>query len=156
MSQNNSSSFDPDQLPLALEAILISPELLNFVFLLVGIYEMYQGIEIQHPLYSILFLNLTFAWFSSFINVTAFSFVIDGTYLRLANSTSTFSLYFHSICWFITTVIRYLYIVHDVWLHKTIPNVKLQRVIALGSVFGLTIALASPTFGYAISLGKFY
>jgi len=156
MSQNNSSAFDPDQLPLALEAILITPELLNFVLLLIGINGMYKGIEIQHPLYSILFLNLTFAWFSTLINATAFNFVTDGTYLRLANSTSSFALYFHVICWLVTTVIRYLYILHDVWLHKTIPNAQVQCFISIGSVFGLTMALASPSFGYALLLGGIF
>ena len=155
MPEQNLSSIDMSwtQLPLSLEILLISPELVNFVLLMFGIYGMYQGIEVQHPLYTVLFLNLTFAWLSSFINVAAFSFVIDGAYLRLANTTSTLALYFHTICWFMTTVIRYLYIVHDAWLHKKVPNVKVQCIIALGSVFALTMALASPTFGYALSLG---
>ena len=158
MSQNNSSInkslHDSDQLPLVLEVVLVSPEFVNLVILFIGIYGIYQGIEIQHPLYAVLFLNISFSWFSTFINLSAFTFISTGTYVNLSNATSAIVIYFHIICWFMTTVIRYLYIVQDVWLHQSIPNVKVQSCIAIVFVFALTIALATPSFGYVIFLGE--
>jgi len=35
-----------------LELVLLTPECFNFIFLVLGLYEMYNGIEIQHPLYA--------------------------------------------------------------------------------------------------------
>ena len=40
--------------------ILILPETLNLIFLISGVTGMYNGVEIQHPLYTVLFTNLVF------------------------------------------------------------------------------------------------
>ena len=47
-----------DNLIWILPHLLIVPEYFNLIVLIVGVYGMYQGIEITHPLYAILFVNL--------------------------------------------------------------------------------------------------
>ncbi len=150
MEQNNSSSYDPDQLPLVFEIVLVSPEFVNLIILMIGIYGMYQGIEIQHPLYAVLFLNISFSWFSTFINLSAFTVISTRTYLTLSNATSAIVIYFHIICWFMTTLIRYMYIVQDVWLHKSIPDIKTQSLIAIVLVF---VAIAMVQINVKTAIG---
>jgi hypothetical protein len=146
---------DYDNLTFTSKLIVVVPDYINLITLFFGMYGMHQGIEIQHPLYSLLFINLFVSWFSSVINCIAFVKCPNLIYLKVTNIGCTLVLYFHSICWFLTTVIRHIYIVHDVWLHTILPNVKDQFWTAIGSALILTLALASPTFGYSFSKGKF-
>ena len=60
-----------------LQMFIIGPELINMAFLLLGIYGMYRGIEIQHPLYAILFCNLIVPLISTIINTTVFIHIRD-------------------------------------------------------------------------------
>jgi hypothetical protein len=80
-----------------LQMFIIGPELINMAFLLLGIYGMYRGIEIQHPLYAILFCNLIVPLISTIINITVFGFVSLEKYARLSNATNAFSVYFHGV-----------------------------------------------------------
>ena len=58
-SQMLNSTLDSTPDPgLAISIFVISPEIVCFFLLAVGVYAMYNGIEIQHPLYAILFFNL--------------------------------------------------------------------------------------------------
>ncbi len=40
-----------------LQVACVIPEYVNLAFLTIGLYGMYQGIEIVHPLYAILYLQ---------------------------------------------------------------------------------------------------
>jgi hypothetical protein len=48
--------------------VVVLPDCANVTVLLIGLYGMYQGIEVQHPLYAVLFLNLAVSWISSLVN----------------------------------------------------------------------------------------
>ena len=63
---------------LVMEAFLVVPEFVNFILLTIGLLEMYQGIEIGHPIYAILFANLLVALSSSFLGIISF-FALKGT-----------------------------------------------------------------------------
>ena len=155
-STPDSGGSEYDNLSFSLKLIVIVPDYVNLIMLLLGMYGMYHGIEIQHPLYSLLFINLMVSWISSVFNCIGFLVLPTLNYLKLTNIGCSVVLYFHSICWFLTTVIRHIYLVHDILLHTIIPNVKVQFYIAVGSALVLTLAVASPTFGYAYSKGKLY
>ena len=60
-----------------MKAILIVPEFCNFGLLGIGLLEMYNGIEIGHPIYAILFLNLLVAFSSSFLGVLSYLYFSD-------------------------------------------------------------------------------
>ena len=51
---------------------LLCVELINFVFLSLGAFGMYHGIEIQHPLYMVLFINLILPLLSTMTNLILF------------------------------------------------------------------------------------
>jgi hypothetical protein len=152
-SQNYSATLE--NVGTGLQMFIIGPELINMAFLLLGIYGMYRGIEIQHPLYAILFCNLIVPLISTIINTTVFGFVSLEKYARLSNATNAFSVYFHGACWLLSSMIRYLYIMHNDWLFSKFPDVKKQCWIALGFEIGITILLMMPAFGTVVFFGKY-
>ena len=135
--------------------ILVFPEFTNLTFLIIGVYTMYHGIEIYHPLYAILFVNLLIALSVTVVNISAFPFIHIEKYVMLSNSLNGFfSLLFHCNCWCICSIMRYLYIVHDSWMEKITTNIKLQFTGAIIVAFGSFFALVLPELVYAIHLGK--
>jgi hypothetical protein len=137
------------------QAIMIVPEYFNFVFLLLGIYGMYRGIEIQHPLYATIFLDLMFALFLTVLDMIAFFNVSTDKFVITTNFNSGVALHFHCTCWCVSSIIRYIYIVYENWIHTAIPNHKTQCYMAIGFTFILYLALSFPTMCYSIYLGSY-
>jgi hypothetical protein len=152
ITQDTSTSLE--SVGTGLELFFIVPELINMIFLLLDIYGMYKGIEIQHPLYAILFFNLIIPLISTIINLTIFGFVSLENYVNVSNLTSAFSVYFHGICWMLSSVTRYLYIMHNDWLFSKFPDVKKQCWIALGLEITLTILIMTPAVWTGVLLGN--
>lgn len=119
----------------------ICAEMSNIVFLLIGICQMYYGIEISHPVYGILFGNLIITLVSSFLNVFVFPFVTEFKYSTLLNGNNVayFSLYL--CCWLILSVLRYFYIVKADWLHAKFPNPR--TLLKLACIGALAIFICS-------------
>ena len=135
--------------------ILVIPEFINLTFLIIGVYTIYQGIEIHHPLYAILFVNLLVALFVTVVNISAAPFIHIEKYIMLSNALNGFfSLLFHCNCWCICSIMRYLYIIHDSWIDKLTTNIKLQFSGAVVVAFGSFFVLVLPELVYAIYLGK--
>jgi hypothetical protein len=57
------------------------PEYVNIILLSLAIYGMYQGIEIKHPLFTILFVTLIEAFLTSVTEILAYFFVPAGKYI---------------------------------------------------------------------------
>ena len=64
-----------------MKEILIVPEFCNFGLLGIGLLQMYHGIEIGHPIYAILFLNLLVAFSSSVLGVLSCFYLSDSLYI---------------------------------------------------------------------------
>jgi hypothetical protein len=128
-------------------------EYLNLIFLLLGLYGMYQGVEIQHPLYAILFLNLSVALFFTALDTIAFNFIPSDKFLTLSNTISGLSLFFHCTCWCMTSIIRYIYIFHDNWIQDFMPSHKRQCHSAFALSILFSVGLSVPVYGYAFYLG---
>ena len=91
--------------------ILICPEFVNIALLSTGIFQMFNGIEINHPIYHVLFINLIVTLVSSLITIFAFPFSLNNVkYSTVVNANNGFTLLFHCCCWAIVSALRYLYI----------------------------------------------
>ena len=145
-----------DDWPLFLQATLVAPEYINFIFLLLAAYGMYQGVEIQHPLYSVLFLNLIIPLCLTVTNIIGFVFIPCSKYITLSNSNSAFCMYFHCTCWCLSSIIRYIYIISPDWIHNLMPSVRYQCFVTHVIAVLMSFLVSSPMFSYAIYLGKFY
>ena len=137
-----------------LQLILVLPECVCLVFLFCGIYGMFQGIEIIHPLYTVLFLNLLVSLLSTVVNIAAFSFLSIEKYFMVTNVSNSQSIYFHCTSWCITSIIRYIYISHNDWIHKMIPSSRLKCILAIIVSLAYSVMQSSPTFAVIISYGK--
>ena len=140
---------------LFIQYLLIFPEYVNFVILFIGIYGMYHGIEIQHPLYTVLFVNLNVACISSAVNIVGFTLIPVHKYVVLSNLTNSQSLYFHCTSWCITSTIRYIYIFHEDWVHNTIASARLKCFLAIMASFGFSCIQSSPVFVVIIYFGNY-
>jgi hypothetical protein len=146
---NNSSEDLGTTLSAGLQVAIIAPEYFNFIFLFIAIYGMYHGIEIQHPLYAVLFSNIVFPLLTTSIDIVAFPLINNDFYVRLSNSHCWLCLSFHCTSWLTTSVVRYLYIHHNDWLHRLIGNVKVQCFIAVGLTCVVSFSLSVAPFGFA-------
>jgi hypothetical protein len=99
MSQNISVSLFGDNDHLVVYIAIISPEFLGLVLLALGISGLYNGTEIGHPVYSLIFANVMFPFFVTVINILSISFLPLQSWLRLAPSLNYLCLMFHSTTW---------------------------------------------------------
>ena len=128
-------------------------ELFNLVIMTAGTCLMYLGIEISHPVYGVLFSNLILTIISSLINVLVFPFVKTINYNTLVNGNNSVCLFFQCSCWCVLSALRYLYIIHKTWIHKTFPK---TFPLFLLSLFGVVILFSFGSFtmiSVAIQLG---
>ena len=137
-----------------LQICCVAPEYINLFFLSCGLYGMYQGIEITHPLYAVLFLNLTVALISSALDVIVFFFILTYKYVLFSNIMNALSIFFHCTSWCVTSVLRFIYIIYGDWFNNLIPNQRLQCASAIIMTCVLTAILTVPTFAILISYGK--
>jgi hypothetical protein len=154
---NNSTSSDIPNIdnPIyVLQIISVLPEYLNLFLLSCGIYGMYQGIEISHPLYAVLFQNLIVALISTTLDIIVFWFISNYKYILFANIVNVFSLFFHCTSWCVTSGLRFVYIIYGDWFNNLIPNQKLQSSSVEIMTCSLTVIESLPTFGVLVSLGN--
>ncbi len=110
-------------------------ELIISILLMIGIRQMYHGIEIKHPVYGILFGNLIAALGSSLINIFVFPFVTFLKYSNLANTNNTIFLEFYYSSWCVLSILRYFYIIHTKWLHEKFPDAKRLLMLSYLGIF---------------------
>jgi len=98
-------------------------------FLFIGIYGMYQGIQISHPIYAVLFLNLLVQFVSSGISLAAFPVLESGKFVRLSNGNNSLSLLFHCTAWCVTSILRYTKV--SIWqgTSLTVPSSILSNYL---------------------------
>jgi hypothetical protein len=118
--------------------ILLYPELFNTILLMSVLVPVYKGIEIEHPIYKILFSNLCVSLLSSLANFAFFFFPIKVLKFTRALSTNNWvCIMYHYTSWCILSILRYIYIKHSDWLHKKFPKTS-----TIGNLATAAIALA--------------
>ena len=118
--------------------ILLYPELFNTILLMSVLVPVYKGIEIEHPIYKILFSNLCVSLLSSLANFAFFFFPIKVLKFNKALSTNNWvCIMYHLTSWCILSILRYIYIKHSDWLHKKFPKTS-----TIGNLATAAIALA--------------
>jgi hypothetical protein len=120
------------------------PEFFNIILLTTLIGMMYNGIEIVHPIYKIVFCNLCVSLLSSFTSVATFLFIKTMRFSTMLNSINWCCILYHYTSWCILSVLRYLYIMHGNWLHKKIPEPK--------TIGNLGLAAIAVTYFLAVSV----
>ena len=74
----------------------------------------FKGIEIGHPIYSLLFSNIIVSFSGTVLNLIVLVLSPFHTWIRVALFSNVISMHFHMISWTLISVLRYLYIEHKV------------------------------------------
>jgi hypothetical protein len=120
-------------------------------FLSIGIYGMYQGIEIKHPLFALLFSNLIFPNVATFLNFLVLAFFPFKNWVRMSMFSNFLSLLFHTTSWSIISVLRYIHIEHQDWLNDKWPDItKLQPVVLVIQFLAFFLLLLTNVVGFAL------
>jgi len=88
-----------DELTLPFQISLISIDVLEWPITLLGLLGMYFGIQISHPVYSILFANLFVSFAGTSLNIALFAFASFKSYARISLISNVFCNIFHCSCW---------------------------------------------------------
>ena len=56
-------------------------------------------------------------------------------YSTFANATNLFSAMFHFCCWAVVSALRYIYIIHNDWIHDRFPQTWMLNALAMGATF---------------------
>jgi hypothetical protein len=115
---------------------------------------MYQGIEIAHPLYAVLYLNMIVPLISSILDIAVFFFVSTYNYVLFSNIMIAFASVFHCSSWCVTSVLRFIYIIYGNWFNNWIQSQKLQCTVAVVVTCVLTVGFFLPSLALIISYGK--
>ena len=153
-SETNNLGSNNSNLEIGLPLLLVIPEYFNLFFLLAAVLLMYQGVEISHPLYFILFVNLVIPLSASINNICAYKIITTEKYFMMASFLNGFCLEFHCNCWFVTSILRYIYIFNENCIHNKIPNIKHQCIVALVATLVFLVTLMAPSIVYSISIGN--
>ena len=72
--------------------------------------------------------------------------ILNVPQIQVSNGLNSLCLYFHCTSWLMTSIIRYIYIFHDVWIHNVMPSVKVQSFLVVTIQFAMTIIFVLPFF----------
>ena len=154
-STNSSLSMVEDASSLV-QVFFVSPEIFNLLILVPTTYGFYQGIEIQHPLYAVLFFNLMISLANSIISIAGFVLLPFKYFVQHLNVMNILHLFFLCSNWCVTSVIRYIYILHENWLHTLIPSPKLRCYTAIGFSLAFALLQCAPIAAVVFPLGELY
>jgi hypothetical protein len=81
-------------------------EVFDLIVVLVAISSMYQGIEICHPIYFQLFVNLIITFVSTLFNICVTLIFDKELRQRLVITSNILSLVYVTVSWFVLSVLR--------------------------------------------------
>ena len=126
-TRNVETSFD-----LRLLAVVV--EMASLPILAVAIYVVYVGVEIDHPVFRLIFNNLIVAFIDAAVIVSTAVFADTKTIIQILAFGNLITLLHHHSTWMILSGLRYAYIVEPDWLHSKFPDAQQLRRLSVGSV----------------------
>ena len=87
--------------------MVLLPEMPALPMLGLSIYVMNKGVEIGHPVYSVLFLNLIFAFGMSIFLLLASIFCDIYRWALLSSVGNMIAMLYHHSSWAVLSVLRY-------------------------------------------------
>jgi hypothetical protein len=119
----------------------VFPEVSSLFLFVAGVYGMFQGTDIDHPVYALLFSNLIFPLVATILNFVILIFATFDQWMRGSMITNYLSTHFHLVSWSIISVLRFLYLEHQSWLDSKFPDVKKLQIVSLLAQFGVYLLL---------------
>jgi hypothetical protein len=86
--------------------LVLLPELPALPIFAVGIYIMYRGVEIGHPVYSIIFFALIFASLATALILMTSPFVDIDDLKNVSSISNMIAMLFHHSSWAVISILR--------------------------------------------------
>ena len=96
MDLNKTTDGDVHTGAVLINSSILTFEVVGFILLGLGVTGMYKGIEIAHPVYSVLFLNMCFNFFVTLFNLVLVIFVPLNVWVRGTIFTNYLGMLFHN------------------------------------------------------------
>ena len=144
----------PDDWNPFLIAFIGTPDVLNLITLMSGLIGMFNGIEIDHPIYAVLFSNMSVCLFSASVNVVTLFCVNASMFVVVANASNTWYMIYHCVTWSVTSLLRYAYIFHGPWIDSRFPDASKLRNLSVVSTFVVFVVLLTPLVAFIVHLGE--
>jgi len=132
---------------LQMKIIIVICDSFNTGLLVCCIQQMYLSVEIGHPVYATLFCNLVSVLAASILELLTIPLLEQIQVQTFVKSWSYFYSIFHACTWLVMTVLRYVYIVHNDWVHKTFTQSRTLTVLSISliyCVYFLTVSMIIP------------
>ena len=138
---------------LEMKFLLMSPNILLIIILIIGIWQMFLEIEINHPIYMALFCNLVSPLLASITEILIAPLLTKIRITTLVKGSTTLCILFHCCCWCVMSILRYVYIIYGNWLHYKIPENKNITIITISSIYALYLVGCTIVFLPTIYFG---
>ena len=96
LDQGNATMITANDWHILAKLSLIFSESFGLILMIFGLIGMFKGIEISHPVFSVLFQNLCFNAFVTLVNLLAGMLVPFQTWVRILLVTNYFGMLFHN------------------------------------------------------------
>ena len=87
--------------------LVLLPEFFALPIFAISIYAMNRGVEVDHPIYSVLFFNLVFPTFATLVIVSTSFFVNVNSWKTISSVVNLISLLYHHSSWAVLSALRY-------------------------------------------------
>ena len=96
LDQGNATKISANDWHILAKLSLVFSESFGLILMIFGLVGMFKGIEISHPVYSVLFQNLCFNALVTLVNLLAGMLVPFQTWVRILLVTNYFGMLFHN------------------------------------------------------------
>ena len=96
LDQGNATKISADDWHILAKLSLVFSESFGLILMTFGMVGMFKGIEISHPVYSVLFQNLCFNALVTLVNLLGGMLVPFQTWVRILLVTNYFGMLFHN------------------------------------------------------------
>jgi hypothetical protein len=124
MSNNSTIPHFSDDFSTSFQILIVSVEIIEWPILLLGVLGMFFGLEISHPVYSVLFCNLLTSFICSSLNIVMLLSVSYRTFANFAILANYACNVFHCCCWCVISILRYLILVKRNWTNNRYPDLR--------------------------------
>jgi hypothetical protein len=116
--------------------------------------QIYQRIEVSHPVFFTLFCNILIPLASTLVNVFFLPWIPNSLgYATLVVWCNVVSFLYHCCSWEMVTVLRYVYILHPHVVDAHFRNHSRVAFLASGAVFLQAFSCVAALYGIGVAYG---
>ena len=126
MSNNSNSTGQhwSDNFDTSFRFLTVSIEIIEWPIILFGVLGMFFSLEISHPVFSVLFCNLSASFICSSLNIITLLATSFRFYTKTAIMFNFVCYVFHCCCWCVISILRFMLLVKKDWTNRRFPDLR--------------------------------